>query len=152
MYTKEAAAALHSEFWTVFGKYMAPVLSHDGEKINWVNYKTGIKNIQFKMEATKETATIGIYISHKELSQRLVYYEQLLASKKILQSILGEQWNWRDLDYLASDNPYSSASTTIYDVNIYDKNTWPAIISFFKQRMILLDEWWSNAKYIFENL
>jgi hypothetical protein len=40
MYPRNEAAQLKKEFWTVFGQYMAPVLSSEGEKISWGNYKT----------------------------------------------------------------------------------------------------------------
>ena len=41
MYTKQEAAQLRKEFWTAFGQYMKPVPTEDGEKVNWINYKTG---------------------------------------------------------------------------------------------------------------
>ncbi len=51
MFSKQDASKLKKEFWTAFGRYMKPVLSADGEKINWINYKTGEKDIVFKMDA-----------------------------------------------------------------------------------------------------
>jgi hypothetical protein len=35
-------------------------------------------------------------------------------------------------------------------VSILQKNDWPALISFFKTRIIALDEFWSSVKYDFE--
>ncbi|MGN6618356.1 MAG: DUF4268 domain-containing protein, partial [Ilyomonas sp.] len=51
MYSKQEASQLRQEFWTVFGQYMLPVLSSEGMKISWTNYKTGEKNIYFRMNA-----------------------------------------------------------------------------------------------------
>jgi hypothetical protein len=50
MFSKQETAQLRKEFWTVFGQYMSPILSAAGEKISWINYKTGVKGVQFKME------------------------------------------------------------------------------------------------------
>ena len=36
------------------------------------------------------------------------------------------------------------------NVNILNKSDWPNIISFFKQRIIALDLFWSLAKVTFE--
>lgn len=54
MYTREQISQLRQEFWTTFGQYMSPVLSAEGGKINWLNYKTGIKHLHFKMDADKK--------------------------------------------------------------------------------------------------
>ena len=66
MYSRQQAAQLRQEFWTAFGQYMAPVLSSEGERVNWVNYKTGEKNIAFRMEAGKHKNWIGMEFSHKD--------------------------------------------------------------------------------------
>ena len=42
MYSKQELSRIREEFWTSFGRYMQPILSADGEKVNWVNYKTGM--------------------------------------------------------------------------------------------------------------
>ena len=74
MYTREQASSIRQEFWTRFGRYMAPVLSAEGEKINWINYKTGIRQLNFRMDATQEFAHIGIEINHRDPGQALVLY------------------------------------------------------------------------------
>src|SRR5882724_8418668 len=50
MYTKQEASRLRQEFWTAFGQYMALSPSTGGEKANWLNYKTGVRYLNFKME------------------------------------------------------------------------------------------------------
>ena len=57
MYSKSEASQLKQEFWTSFGQYMSPVLSAEGEKLNWINYKTGEKDIFFKMKANNKKST-----------------------------------------------------------------------------------------------
>ncbi len=37
-------------------------------------------------------------------------------------------------------------------VSIFNKEDWPQLISFFKQRIIALDQFWSTARYGFEAL
>ena len=60
MYSKEEASKLRQQFWITFGKYLKPIPSAEGLTINWVNYKTGVKNIFFKMDAGQKEATISI--------------------------------------------------------------------------------------------
>ncbi len=45
MFSKQEASQLRKDFWTAFGLYMRPIPSAEGDKINWINYKTGEKDI-----------------------------------------------------------------------------------------------------------
>jgi len=152
MYTKQEAAQLKKEFWTAFGQYMTPVLSAEGEKISWVNYKTGQKNIAFKMEADNKKATVAIELSHADTGIQQLYYEQFLQLKNIFESTVEGEWNW----HLHTNDEYgkvvSRISTELPGVSVFKKQDWPALISFFKTNIMALDEFWSNVKYSFEML
>jgi hypothetical protein len=152
MYSKAEASQLRQEFWTAFGLYMSPILSADGEKVNWINYKTGEKNIAFRMNAVGKVASIAIEMSHADEGIRQLYFEQFEQLKKVLHSTLEEEWIW-----LADHtDEYGKTTSRIYTeltgVNIMNKSDWPALIGFFKKRIIALDEFWSNARYGFEAL
>ncbi|MGN6399536.1 MAG: DUF4268 domain-containing protein [Flavisolibacter sp.] len=152
MYSKQQAAQLKQEFWTVFGQYMTPVLSAEGEKINWINYKTGEKDIYFKMQADNKMASIAIEITHKDASIQELYFEQFAELKKIMENILEEQWTWQL--HITGENGklISRIFKQMDSVSIFKKEEWPLLISFFKPRIIALDEFWSSAKYGFEIL
>lgn len=152
MYSKEQVSKLKEAFWTSFGQYMALTPSAEGLKINWVNYKTDFKHIFFKMEADKRMASIGIEITHPDVAIQALLFEQFRELRNVLQGQLEEEWDWE----LHAKNDYgktiSRISTSIHEVNIFKQDDWPKLISFFKPRMIALDEFWSTAKYSFEAL
>jgi hypothetical protein len=150
MYSKREISKQREAFWTAFGKYMLPVLSADGEKINWVNYKTGIPGVSFKMNADNNSARIAIVSSHNDSALRKVTYEQLQHLKDILHSILGEEWLWQPDVQDEYGKEVSMVSKELPDVNINRTEDWPRLISFFKPRIIALDEFWSTARYSFE--
>jgi len=152
MYSKQEAAQLRQEFWTAFGQYMSPVLSAEGEKVNWVNYKTGEKNIAFRMRADNKTGSIAIELTHKDKDIQQLYFEQLLELKKFLQAATGEDWRWQLHTTDEYGRPVSRIYAEIEGVSIFRKEDWPRLISFFKQRVVALDEFWSNVKYSFESL
>jgi hypothetical protein len=152
MYSRQQAAQLKQEFWTVFGQYMTPVLSAEGEKINWINYKTGEKDIYFKMQADNKTAAVAIEITHKDAGVQQLYFEQFAELKKIIENILGEQWTWQLHITDENGKVISRIYKEIGNVSIFKKEEWPLLISFFKPRIIALDEFWSSAKYGFEAL
>ena len=152
MYSKQEASQLKQEFWTTFGQYMRPILSAEGKRINWINYKTGEKNIYFRMHADNRKASIAIEITHKDRDVQALYFEQFEQLKTLLHDALQEAWNWR----LHTRDEQGKSISRIYtergDVNIFDKNDWPQLISFFKPRIVALDEFWSTAKQVFESM
>jgi hypothetical protein len=150
MYSKQEASILTQQFWTSFGQYIAPVLSAEGEKINWVNYKTGEKGIRFIMVADYSTAKIAITLSHKDAGIQQLYFDKFLRLKKIFHQKIGEEWQWRELNTDEQGKPFSEIYTLLPNVSVLNKQDWPAIISFFKPRMIALDIFWSEFKYAFE--
>ena len=152
MYSKQEATQLRQQFWTVFGQYMAPVLSAGGEKINWINYKTGEKNIYFRMHADNKSASIAVEITHKDEGIQALYFEQFRQLKTLLHDTLQEEWIW--LVHTKDDDGklISRIYKDINNVSVFKKSDWPQLISFFKQRIVALDEFWNTAKHIFEGL
>ena len=149
MYSKEQASKLKAQFWTSFGQYMKPIPGASGLPVNWINYKTGIRNIHFKMDADDTKAVIAIEISSPKEEERLQYYHQFLSLKKLLSSTTTFNWRWNES--LQTDNKtISSISQQLNDVNILNQADWPTIISFLKPRIIALDALWNMVKDGFE--
>jgi hypothetical protein len=149
MFSKQEAAQLRKEFWTVFGQYMSPILSAAGEKISWINYKTGVKGVQFKMEAIGNKASIAIEIAHPNQLTHQSLFNQLASLKEMLHNSLNEEWTW----LFSTKDEHGKVLSRVYketEASILKKEDWPILISFFKPRIIALDEFWSNAKYGFE--
>ncbi|MVN91884.1 DUF4268 domain-containing protein [Mucilaginibacter aquatilis] len=152
MYSKEQASQLRQTFWTTFGQYIAPQPSAEGLKINWINYKTGIKHLHFRMQAENRWARIGIEISHPDTGIQELFFEQFKELKLILAGALNEDWEW----LLHAHDDYGKTTSIIYKqldgVSLFNRNDWPALISFFKPRIIALDEFWADARYSFDAL
>lgn len=150
MYSREEAKQLKEQFWTSFGQYMSAIPSADQEKVNWVNYKTGIKHLFFRMDVTNKTAVIMIELTHPDEGIRALMYAQMEELKNILHANLEEEWEWDDVYYDAYGKKTSRISIEIDKVSVFRKDDWPSLISFFKPRIIALDEFWSTAKYSFD--
>ena len=150
MYSKQEASQLRQEFWTAFGKYMSPVLSAEGEKMNWLNYKTGEKNIYFRMNADNKKASIGIELTHKDEDIQVLFFVQFQTLKALLRLSLKEEWIWKLHTKDELGKTMSFIYTEIENVSIFKREDWSQLISFFKPRIIVLDQFWSTAKYSFE--
>lgn len=152
MYTREEASQIKHQFWTSFGKYMAPLLSAEGEKVNWINYKTGIRDVFFRLDVTRNEARIAIEILHKEPGRGTKIFDQFVLLKFFLEESTGQSWQWEPMFINEQQQVLSRISRCLGAVSIYDKSHWPSIISFLKPGIIALDAYWSGCKIVFEML
>ncbi|MBL7745240.1 MAG: DUF4268 domain-containing protein [Chitinophagaceae bacterium] len=148
MYTRQEISQVRKKFWTTFGQYMRPVTGADGEKKNWLNYKTGIRHIYFRMVAGKDYASVAIELQQTDSALQDHYFNQLLSMKNVLEQMTGEVWDWQSQITDENGNVISRISKTVEGVNIFNETDWPRIISFLKPRMIALDEFWGIAREI----
>jgi hypothetical protein len=130
---------------------MKPVPNANGRRINWPNYKTGVKDIYFRMRAEREFASIGIELGHSDLEMQELLLDQFGQLKKILEACLKEEWAWRLHVENEMGQPISKIECVLEGVNVLDSKDWPKIISFLKPRIIALDAFWDQVKPGFED-
>jgi len=152
MYSRQEASQLRQEFWTIFGQYLSPIPSAEGERVNWINYKTGEKNISFRMHADNKNAVIAIELNHKDREIQQIYFEQFLQFKNLFEEAMQEEWTWQLHHHDENGKLVSRIYKEKKGISIFQKADWPELISFFKPRILALDEFWSSAKYSFEML
>lgn len=131
---------------------MSPVLSADHEKVNWLNYKTGEKHIFFRMTASNRDASIGILINHPDPEIQSFYFETFNSLKVVFEEEVGKDWIWQLHGFDENGKMVSRIYTQIEGVSVMRREDWPALISFFKPRLIALDGFWSLVKFQFEEL
>lgn len=151
MYSKQEAARLKKEFWTILGKYLAPIPSSDEEKVNWMNYKTGEKDIYFRMNADTKKASISIELTHKDPVIQEFYYSHFISLKPVFEEFAGS-WKWKLLKLDSNGQLVSIICREKTGLNILKKEDWPELITFFKTNIIALDKFWNSVKYSFEAL
>jgi hypothetical protein len=150
VYSKEQSSKLKQAFWTAFGQYIAPHPSVDGVKINWINYKTGIKHLYFKMLADNHSAKISIELVNPDPVLQKILFNHFELYKNVLALNLEEDWDWQLYTEDENGKIVSRISKTQYNVSVYNQQDWPLVISFLKPRIIALDAFWNDAQYGFE--
>jgi len=152
MYGKEEALELRKLFWTSFGKYMGKHRSVHGNKVQWVNYKTRVKDIYFRLEADKRTARVFIDLQHRDPEIRDLIFEQFTQLKTVFHDQTETEWEW----YPSYTNEYKTNVARIMieieGVNLYNKDTWNDIFPFFEKHMVGLDAFWVEFYDVFKNL
>ena len=152
MYSKAEAAQRRQAFWTALGQYMAPVPAADGQPTHWINYRTGVKGVRFRLHADQRSAAIAIELTHPDAAIRKVFYEQFRELKPALEEALGEAWTWEPTALDEPGQPLARISQELPNANLFEQADWPRLISFFKPRLIALDAFWNGYGWTFEDL
>lgn len=152
MYTRQEASRIRQAFWTSFGQYMAPHPSATGRKVSWVNYKTGYKDLYFRLDTDRERAYIGIVLNQRDADLRELFFEQFLELRSPLHALLEEEWAWDSRALDGEGRPFAHIFNTLDGADIFRQGDWPTIIGFLKPRILALDEFWSLAEPQFHPL
>ena len=150
MYSKEEAYQKKKDFWISYGGYMKLQKNAEGESINWINYKTGVKGIYFRSNVDRKFAEVLVQIDHPDPDFNQMIWEQLEEYEIVLKSYVGEDWIWTKDDYDEDGKSISTIKIRLENVSIFRDSDWPTIISFLKERMMNLDEFWVDHKESFE--
>jgi hypothetical protein len=152
MYSKAEVAQLRQAFWTTFGQYMAPVPSAEGLPTNWINYKTGVRHLHFRLQADARRATISIELTHPDPAVRAAQFAQFEVLRTLLHDTTGQPWRWEAEAQTEHGQSLSRIFQELTPVNLFSRDDWPALISFFKPRLMALDAFWTDAQYSFHQL
>lgn len=146
MYSRQQSSQVRKNFWTSFGQYMAPLPGADGLPLNWLNYKTGVKHLYFRMDAGKERSSIAIEMRHPDTGDREQVFGKLERLKTIFHEIAGPGWKWEKSCIDEDGRLVSRVVADLHSVNVINVSDWPTIISFLKPRLVALDKFWHIAK------
>lgn len=152
MFSKEENKQIKVDFYTQLGKKMKMNIPLSGEKVKWMNFRTGIKDIYIKVEITKRQAFALIEFKHQEDSIRELFYDQLEEFKVILNSTMPSEGVWFREFFNDYGDPYSKVEWVLEDVSIFKKETWETAHNFLSEHLIALDEFWADVKPVFKDL
>lgn len=150
MYSKEESAQIRKKFWISFGQYMKLQPTASGLAVNWINYKTGIKDLYFKTDVDNKVALFRIEISVVSVDIRHLIFEQFEEYKPFFESIMGSDWLWLKDTFDEHGRQVCRIENKLENVNIFRESDWPEIVNFLKENLIAMDEFWEVAKHAFE--
>ena len=125
---------------------MRPLPGADGMAVNWLNYKTGIRQLYFRMDVGKKQASVAIEMRHSDLDEQEEVFKKFMALKMLFDEIDGDDWDWELHNVDEDGKTVSRIITRLEGVNIFNEADWPSIISFLKPGLIAVDQFWHLAK------
>jgi hypothetical protein len=148
VFSKDEKKAFKQLFWTSFGKFMSKHESVSGQKVNWSNYKTRIKDLYVRLEVDTKKASFAIEFQHTDEGIRQLFFDQFKELKTVFHSIMGDNLEWIQVDE-QQHKIISKICADLPGVNIYNKNTWEDAFPFFEKHMVNFDEFWSEFSELF---
>ena len=145
MYNPQEASQIRQQFWTTLGQYLAPIPSATGLKVNWINYKTGVKAIRFKMDVLQKHAFAGVEISGTAEIRSDLYRMFLLFKQDF-----PEDYTWLKATENADGRSVSRIYKSLDGFTPLNKTHWPELIAFFKEQITAFDGFWAMHNEIFK--
>jgi hypothetical protein len=143
MFSKEEAATLRKEFWISFGKSFPK---------KWLLYNTKIKGVSLKFVADKKEAMICLDLDHPDELMNLLYYDQLLSLKTLLETEL-PNIIYNDMYELENGKIIQRIYVPFEEkFNIHNKNTWRACYEFFVENMTKLEVFFYEYEDVIKNV
>lgn len=152
MLSKQEKKQLNIDFFTAFGRIMQGCFSETGKRIQWTNYRTGIRGLYVRIELGKKSVSFNIDLEMKDPDILEMMWEQMLELKPVLETEMPNQLIWEDNYTKQSGIRVSRVQCTLDQGSIYDKSTWPEMLQFLKKNILAFDRFWANCFDIFKAL
>ena len=152
MFTREEKKAFNQLFWTSFGKYMQKQIPTSGRKLNWINYKTGVKDLYLRMNIDNKKAIFSLDFQHKDEGIRALFYEQFEELRRVFHETMNHEFVWEAETFNDQGVSISRVYTEIIGVNKFKKDDWHMAFEFFEKHLVPFDEFWAEFKEIFITL
>ena len=143
MFSKDEAAALRKLFWTSFGKSFPR---------KWLLYNTKVKGLAFKFVADRKKAMVSLDIETPDEVANLLYYDQMLSLKTLLESELPEVIF--DDSFELNNGKIIQRIYVPFDkkFSIHNKNTWRDCYEFFVETMSAFELFYYEYEDIIKNI
>lgn len=143
MFSKEEAAVLRKQFWTSFGKSFPR---------KWLLYNTKVKGLSFKFVADRKNAAVCLDIENPDEVANLLYYDQILSLKTLLENELPEVIF--DDAYVLNNGKIIHRVYVPFEgkFSIHNKNTWRDCYEFFVETMSKFELFYYEYEDIIKNI
>lgn len=143
MFSKEEAAQIRKEFWTSFGKSFPR---------KWLLYNTKIKGFSLKFVADRKKALVCLDLENPDELVNLLYYDQLLSLKVLLETELPEVIFNDDYELESGKKIHRIYVPFEKKFSVYNKNTWRDCFEFFVEIMPKFELFFLEYEEVIKNI
>jgi len=140
MYSKKENKEIKQRFWIELGERSSKLKDEWGNPKKWILYKTDIKGIELKFDASNGDISVQIEINHKDKAQRDDLFSKFMELQPKLDAIFGSALMYEKDVRLPVRTVVSRISCQQANVNINDPSQKNIAFSFFISKMIKLEK------------
>jgi len=143
---------LNIDFFTALGRVMQGCFSETGKRMQWTNYRTGIRGIYVRIELEKKGVSFNVDLEIKDPDIKEMMWEQMLELKAVLASEIPAELTWNEDFVKPTGISVGRIQCRCGTGTIYNKGTWPEMLAFLKESLLGFDRFWAICFDIFKAL
>jgi hypothetical protein len=149
MLKKEELRELRTAFWTEFDEFNKKKRTAANRKISWAQYKSGIKDIYFRLDFDSKEAFFAIDLQMRDPEIRELVWEQFMETEKLLLNHVGLELE-KLPNLLTKEGIYiHRMKWSLPDVSIMNQEDYPKAIRYLSAKIQGLDEFWFEFSDLF---
>lgn len=149
MLNKEELRELRSTFWTEFEEFNKKKRNAGNRKLAWSQYKSGIKDIYFRLDFDTKEACFSIDLQMRDPGIRELVWEQFMETEKLLLNHVGPELE-KLPNLLTKEGIYiHRMKWSLSNVSIMNESDYPKAIRFLSKKIQGLDEFWFEFSDLF---
>ncbi len=151
MFSKDELKALKLNFWGSLNETFSEIRGVNGNKVNWTNFNTKLKDLYFRMEADDQGCRLCIDMQFADEGIRTLFYDQFEEFKAILEGHF-EALKWHPSFEHSNGKTISRIVLNQEGTNMYNKEDWPQMHDFLTTNFSKLEAFWAEFSEVFVQL
>ena len=152
MLKKEELRQLRLDFWDDFEVFTRKKRTANNRKMNWAQYKSGIKDIYFRLDFDTKEAFLAIDLQMRDSGVRELVWDQFMETENLLKTHVGPELEFHPNFALDEGFEIHRMKWTLTDVNIANKKDYPKVVQFLSDKIQGLDRFWFEFSDLFNAL
>ncbi len=148
MLKPEERKAFNEAFWGEFRLLMRRYNSSNKRGINWLNYPTDVKHLYLRLHCDNLGCALRMDFQFKDAAVREVVWEQMEELKAVLEQEMGTDGIWTRNLSAPEGFIFDRIEWVNPELNYYQKDHWPAIHSYLKDRLLAFDRFYQEFKEV----
>ena len=150
MITKEEKARLKAQFIQSLENETSLYRNAHRKNMNWLQYRTGLKDIYLRLEIFESSATLCFDFQHRNEGIRKLMFEQITEMRALLNSMSPGPWDWEgEVPHPVTGMKITRISRTPPNLSLYEEKDHPAMVKELTAFYRAFDKFWFDAKDVF---
>lgn len=149
MFKKEELKLIRTEFWEKFRVVMDKERSATGKRKNWLHYRSNVKDLYFRLDFTANEAFLAIDVQMKDEGVRDIVWEQFMETKMLLENMIGNELVCLPSYSIDANTLVHRMKWTLEGVSLFNEHDHDLAVSFLKEKIKGLDEFWAEFFELF---